>query len=530
MTVNNFKPVQAQNFSLAGGGAVAGATSVILKSFTQIDGTLLTMTDFGTVGYATIEPGNGTFEEQIKFTGVTQNANGTATLTGVSTILMVSPYTATSGLAQTHAGSTTLVLSNTSGYYDQFPKKAVDSTISGKYTFPNDDVSNAGIATDTDTAVATAFVTLGQLSRQAISGASNASTTVKGIVQLPTQAQVDARTTTGSTGALLALTPDKQRTVLTHDSVTSAVGTDAYAITPTPAVTAYTEGDIYYFKADVANTGACSLKIGALAAIDIRVNGAVPRNNYIKAGQTVQCRYNATGPVMDVLSISGQPQVSQDGAEIYAASAAGTDTYAITVAPIPAAYVVGQVFRFLADVANTGAASLNVNGLGALTILNPDGTGLATGEILANQIVEVVVYDATNCKLLSPAASTPTGLFSSGTTTKNAADASTTQTIAHGLGVSPKWVTITAIATFSGAITVTLTARTVYNGTTQSSISSYMNSVPAVLNDVTFTLNATNADATQTGVVTVNSTNISIAWTKTGSPTGSYTILWEAEA
>jgi ABC-type multidrug transport system fused ATPase/permease subunit len=45
------------------------------------------------------------------------------------------------------------------------------------------------------------------------------STTVKGIVQLPTQAQVDARTTTGSTSALLALTPDLQRSTQLSDYV-----------------------------------------------------------------------------------------------------------------------------------------------------------------------------------------------------------------------------------------------------------------------------------------------------------------------
>lgn len=130
-----FHQVQAQAFSLAGGGAIAGATTLILRSFAQIDGTLLTMTDFGSIGYATLEPGNGSLEEQISFSGVVQNANGTATLSGVKTVLDVSPYTETSGLAQTHAGSTTCVLSNTAGFYNQFPAKANDETITGQWTF-----------------------------------------------------------------------------------------------------------------------------------------------------------------------------------------------------------------------------------------------------------------------------------------------------------------------------------------------------------------------------------------------------------
>lgn len=130
-----FHQVQAQPFALSGAGAVAGATSIVLKSFAQINGTLLTMADFGSVGYLTMEPGNGTLEEQVSFTGVVQNSNGTATLSGIKTVLDVSPYTETSGLAQTHAGSTTVVLSNTAGFYNQFPAKANDETITGQWTF-----------------------------------------------------------------------------------------------------------------------------------------------------------------------------------------------------------------------------------------------------------------------------------------------------------------------------------------------------------------------------------------------------------
>ena len=67
--VTNFKYAQVQNFALSGAGASAGATSIILKSFLGIDGvTPLTMSDFGNIGFATLEPGNGVQEEQISFT------------------------------------------------------------------------------------------------------------------------------------------------------------------------------------------------------------------------------------------------------------------------------------------------------------------------------------------------------------------------------------------------------------------------------------------------------------------------------
>ena len=94
--------------------------------------------------------------------------------------------------------------------------------------------------------------------------------------------------------------------------------------------------------------------------------------------------------------------------ERYAASSVGTDAYAITLTPGPTAYAAGQEFRFKADAANTGGATLNVNGLGAKTILKQNDQALATGDIEAGQIV-TVVYDGTNFQMQSQVASAAGG-------------------------------------------------------------------------------------------------------------------------
>lgn len=103
----------------------------------------------------------------------------------------------------------------------------------------------------------------------------------------------------------------------------------------------------------------------------------------------------------------------------YAADAGGTDAYAITVAPVPTAYVTGQVFRFKANTANTGTATLNVNSLGALTLKKPSASGyttLETGDILANQLVEVM-YNGTDLIVTSTLSSalSSSGLYYSQT-------------------------------------------------------------------------------------------------------------------
>lgn len=86
----------------------------------------------------------------------------------------------------------------------------------------------------------------------------------------------------------------------------------------------------------------------------------------------------------------------QAGSYVYAASAVGTDSYAITLSPALAAYTSGQVLRFKADVANTAGATLAVNALAATAIKKYVAgalVALETGDIIANQKC-IVVYDS----------------------------------------------------------------------------------------------------------------------------------------
>jgi hypothetical protein len=175
---DNIKFVQNQSTTLAGAGAPIGATSIILTSLTTIDGVALTMTDFGIKGYATIEPGNGVQEESIVFTGITQNIDGTATLTGVSNKLTITPYTETSGLFKSHAGGTTFIISNTAGMYDDMTGKNNDETVTGKWTFTQTPTISVAPVANTDAA------NKGYVDGVAIAGAPKATETVYGITKL----------------------------------------------------------------------------------------------------------------------------------------------------------------------------------------------------------------------------------------------------------------------------------------------------------------------------------------------------------
>lgn len=75
------------------------------------------------------------------------------------------------------------------------------------------------------------------------------------------------------------------------------------------------------------------------------------------------------------------------------------NAYAVNLAPAPAAYAEGLGLLFKAASQNTGAATLNVNGLGAKTIKKQGSSDLASADIHAGQIVHVV-YDGTNFQIV----------------------------------------------------------------------------------------------------------------------------------
>jgi len=85
----------------------------------------------------------------------------------------------------------------------------------------------------------------------------------------------------------------------------------------------------------------------------------------------------------------------------YLTSVAGTNTITGSAPITPAAYAAGQVFRFITAVTNTGAVTLNVNSLGARDV-RQFGTGpLASGDLVAGAIVEVI-YDGTLFQVQTP--------------------------------------------------------------------------------------------------------------------------------
>ena len=84
----------------------------------------------------------------------------------------------------------------------------------------------------------------------------------------------------------------------------------------------------------------------------------------------------------------------QAGTTNYLRSTTGNDTYTGNLTPALTAYTRGGCIVLDADTANTGAATVNVDSLGAKSILNRAGSALANGDITANKPI-TICYDGT---------------------------------------------------------------------------------------------------------------------------------------
>lgn len=386
MSTYNFRFLQAQPFALYGAGAITGATTITLKSMTDIDGNALTMAGtFGTIAFGTLDPGNGNLEEAISFTGLVNNANGTVTLTGVSNTAFEYPYTQTSGLAKTHAGSTPFIITNTAAFYDKFIAKDDDGTVTEVVTFTVPNFPQMSDSTTLPTLQAQLVtkqyvdnaVTGGAtFNAQVIAGVAGETLVSGSIVYLKSADQrwwkADPATAATSVGVQIGISQTAGAAGAAVNILTSGLAAN---------VTGLTAGVSYY----VATAGTLSSTAGTFGRF---VGVAVSTTSII---------VNPT----DGFSIG------QQGTEIYADDTGAADAYVVSLVPAITALQKGLRLSFKATNTNTTTSTLNLNGLGIKSIFKNTGSvALIAGDIASGQIV-TVEYDGTNWQLQSPVGNTP---------------------------------------------------------------------------------------------------------------------------
>lgn len=219
----------------------------------------------------------------------------------------------------------------------------------------------------------------------------------------------------------------------------------------------YTQGRILRFNQDNTKIGivASSSYSGGSGLTTVVTNyGTVPASlTHVEIGIMPKAATNLVALTSDI----------QNASYIYAADSGGSDAYAITLSPAITAYVTGQIFLFKANTANTGAATLNVNGIGAKTIKKNKDQTLADGDIKAGALV-LVQYDGTDLQMLSQI-SNPVDL--STVTPVNGWNPYTTVVPTRASADDPTYVLTFAGVDLTSFLSVGMKVSWVQNGTTR---------------------------------------------------------------
>lgn len=195
----------------------------------------------------------------------------------------------------------------------------------------------------------------------------------------------------------------------------------------------------------------------------------------------------------------------------------GTDTYVATASPALTAYAAGNLFSLVVPNTNTGASTINIDGLGAKAITRTGSTALVAGDMIATEVV-IVVYDGTRFQLIN--ANSFTNLLVSGTLTyggvtlTNAVTGTGKMMLDTNPTVTNYVESVVAIGTVTSSSTLSLTNGTVQTATlTASTVCTF--TMPTATAGKSFVLLLKQAASTGNGTATFTG----VKWGTAGAPT-----------
>lgn len=447
--ITNYKTTLSQNIN-------STQSTIPVASIQTSDSTPHTITsaDFDDVAFLVIEPG-GANQEIIEVTDVDATVpEWTGATRGLAFYGGGAPVSV-AGNKKSHQAGSTVIMSNVHWYYDELMDLTSAETVTGVKTFASGatpisiDQPTGGTQLANKTYVDTHGSGPTYYDQNIIAGVAGENLTVGWAVYLKTSDGkwygTQASSSSTSEGVILGIA---QATVLSGASTTILIGGVDKNQSGLVAGTTY-------FLSDTK--GLISSSVGTLSVVIGKCNTVTTQLVVSERFTQVPTGGEKAALAGDSTTIavgSGNKYVTQTGQqnrqETYATSSGSTNAYVLTLSPVPTALLAGQEFEFKANFTNTGAATLNVNSLGAIAVKKLDGaTPLISGDIVSGQIVKVK-YDGTNFQMLSP-----TGTFSSFTNGTIANQSSlahsggggtnTDVVVTHGLGVTPGIIEITSL-------------------------------------------------------------------------------------
>lgn len=171
---------------------------------------------------------------------------------------------------------------------------------------------------------------------------------------------------------------------------------NAYSLSLNPAPTGLGTGLLVYMKVPSGGSNTVenpTLNVNGFGAkLILRPGGGAVEAGVLRAGYTYMFHYDAS---LD--SANGAWVITSQGvtlSEYQYATAGSSNNFTITMTPTLLSYaaIAGVPFLLLPDRDNTGASTLNIDGLGAKAIVRRNGNALAGAELRANIPISCV-YD-----------------------------------------------------------------------------------------------------------------------------------------
>lgn len=368
----SYNPNQGSTYNL---GASIGSTdtSILLSSFLEpVSGTPLTMSYLNTsIAFGTIGPVTSS-SELISFTGITQNANGTATLTGVTRGLQKAyPYTTSVTFQLPHAGQSIFILSDAPQVFAEYPAKNNNEDIVGLWNFEQTPTGlNPGAVPDAST-------TTKGITKMSVAPVSSTSPIAVGDndPRIPTSGETAALVGNNTdiavgTGNKFVTQTGLQKSV--EQYAVSTGSANAYIVALSPIPTSYAAGMPVKFTSNFANTGSATVNVNSLGAKTIKkLDGATNLvSGDIANGQTVTLIYDGTNFVMQNPPVNTYTYVS-----------AVTTTGSITTTQnIDTAFTTGftpKIIQVYFSIGGVNSGPTNIQNI---------GTGIFNGATIVNTV------------------------------------------------------------------------------------------------------------------------------------------------
>lgn len=306
------------------------------------------------------------------------------------------------------------------------------------------------------------------------------------------------------------------------------IGTTNSIVTSiTPAISGYSQGNIFNVLIANTNTGSSTININSAGLLTIKLtNGNNINPGDLLAGMLAEFQYDGT--YMQLLNPASTVLASQiqNSSFIYANDSGTANTYAASPTPNLISYTAGQFFLIKILHTNTGTSTLNVNSLGIKNIKLSSGSVINAGDLLVGQIAGFV-YDGTNFQLLNPASWASQYQVQNGSLNYSADTGSTNAYVATLSPVPPAYVAgmsviIRVSNTNTGASTLNVNSLGVKNITLSDGTALSAGELPSgMLANLKY--DGTNFQLLNSGVTPANIQNSVFIYTSSTTAANTYT-------